>query len=808
MRRRPCALRYPPQTRGDWVLNIRIRFQEWHKGQFAIVVFGLTLLAYLLLVPYVSRYWQLTGDEPHYLAIAHSLAYDGDLQLENNYRDGIAEPHIVVTSDGSWRPMHMIGLPLLLSLPLRLGDRLGILVFLNIVAALVAANVYLLAYELSSDQELGIAAWLVTAFVPPLLIYAFLIYPEMPGALLIIWSVRQITGPPLRSWRWFLVGAAIAFLPWLVIRFAPIAALLGFAALAKIFGVHRGRHVLQNSFLLALPGLISIAAYLLYQRLIFGTLSPLGNYAGTGQPLGLPALSVMLGALPGWLLDQRSGLLVYAPLYMLSFAGYLIMARERRSPTLFLTSVIILQILFGTVLPGFWVQWSPPTRYLVSVLPLVTIGVAYAWRRVRGPFGVVLPFLFLTISLVNGWVTFSAPKLSYNQGYQRAKLLQQLGQWIHVDITQGYPLFETERRYKARPGIGQDALLLMPGTETAWMDGGQQIQDSRASFGVATLAEEDLAANTVLLRGGTVDKAMSGRFVLRVRLRMPSLGVSGKGDALLATINVWGKGAEQGQGSLVGNRAIYVSQLAAGGQYQWLELPFANPSEQRLEFSVVYGAQVPVVVDSLGLVSRVTWWQSWGLALVWAGFIVLMTAQCYRQSSVLAVHPVSSSINWVDRRMQMTVLVLSLLFVSADTLSRTAQPIFEAESLPRTIGGVRRDPIASGGWAVLGSVEDGAGALVYGPYYRLEAGQYRLRYRLKLSGPATRQTTAGTLEVACNAGKQILASRVIAARDLDPDSYRNLVLDLTLAEPKTLEFRVLFPAEVGLWVDYIQVIPE
>jgi hypothetical protein len=64
------------------------------------------------------------------------------------------------------------------------------------------------------------------------------------------------------------------------------------------------------------------------------------------------------------------------------------------------------------------------------------------------------------------------------------------------------------------------------------------------------------------------------------------------------------------------------------------------------------------------------------------------------------------------------------------------------------------------------------------------------------------------LEVACNAGKQILASRVISAQDLDRDSYRDFALDLTLTEPKTLEFRVLFPAEVGLWVDYIQVIPE
>ncbi len=63
-----------------------------------------------------------SGDEPHYLAIAHSLAFDGDLDLANNY--GAAEPliagghlkpeaHIRPGVGGTMRPVHDIGLPLL-----------------------------------------------------------------------------------------------------------------------------------------------------------------------------------------------------------------------------------------------------------------------------------------------------------------------------------------------------------------------------------------------------------------------------------------------------------------------------------------------------------------------------------------------------------------------------------------------------------------------------------------------------------------------------------------------------------------------
>ena len=63
-----------------------------------------------------------SGDEPHYLAIAHSIALDGDLDVANNY--GAAEPlvgagvlqpeaHVRTGSDGTARPVHDIGMPLL-----------------------------------------------------------------------------------------------------------------------------------------------------------------------------------------------------------------------------------------------------------------------------------------------------------------------------------------------------------------------------------------------------------------------------------------------------------------------------------------------------------------------------------------------------------------------------------------------------------------------------------------------------------------------------------------------------------------------
>lgn len=62
-----------------------------------------------------------TGDEPHYLAIAHSMAFDGDLSLSNNYganepliAGGALQPekHVRPDARGVIRPLHDIGLPL------------------------------------------------------------------------------------------------------------------------------------------------------------------------------------------------------------------------------------------------------------------------------------------------------------------------------------------------------------------------------------------------------------------------------------------------------------------------------------------------------------------------------------------------------------------------------------------------------------------------------------------------------------------------------------------------------------------------
>src|SRR5215472_5118908 len=50
------------------------------------LVFLICLAVYAAITPYVASQAWPTGDEPHYLVLAHSLIHDHDFDVGNNYR--------------------------------------------------------------------------------------------------------------------------------------------------------------------------------------------------------------------------------------------------------------------------------------------------------------------------------------------------------------------------------------------------------------------------------------------------------------------------------------------------------------------------------------------------------------------------------------------------------------------------------------------------------------------------------------------------------------------------------------------------
>ena len=87
-RDRRCAHRISPSCRPFAARPLQ---QLYTKGPRPIV--ALRTLVALVLIGFITHSTNAgSGDEPHYLAIAHSIAFDRDLDLANNY--GPSEPLI------------------------------------------------------------------------------------------------------------------------------------------------------------------------------------------------------------------------------------------------------------------------------------------------------------------------------------------------------------------------------------------------------------------------------------------------------------------------------------------------------------------------------------------------------------------------------------------------------------------------------------------------------------------------------------------------------------------------------------------
>src|SRR4030095_5274949 len=83
---------------------------------------------------------------------------------------------------------------------------------------------------------LGVAALAagVLACSPPLAVYGSQLYPELPAALAVLAAAPALLSPPvpsrLATRPTLVVGVAVAALPWLGVKYVPVAAVLAAVA--------------------------------------------------------------------------------------------------------------------------------------------------------------------------------------------------------------------------------------------------------------------------------------------------------------------------------------------------------------------------------------------------------------------------------------------------------------------------------------------------------------------------------------------------------------------------------------------------
>jgi hypothetical protein len=480
---------------------------RWSRAAFVPI----TILLYLGVASRTQSQVGAEGDEPHYLMVTESLLRDHDLALDRDYEEGRYRafyrtrpelaPHFRVRGRaGEIYSLHAIGLSVLILPAYALGGYPAASFFMALLAALLAREIRALVRAASGSDGIAQAVGWIAALSPPLVHYAGLIFTEVPAALAVAWVLRKGSESGERSWfKALWIGVALAALPWLNVRYVPIALLLLLYLLAA-------RTARSGALALVVPGVASATGLALYHAALYGFLDPRRVY-GVRREF---SAALLPEGLAGLLLDQEFGLLAYAPVFALAVPGLVGLWRSSRR----LAAVVF--ALIGVVLftAGAWPMWrggfNPPARFLLPLVPVLAFAVA---ARLRSGFGAGAALL-VAWGVFTGLAGGVQPRLVHRDRDGTAPLWRELSgaeEWTR--LLPGYVLADPDRhrlaavwaaalalavaswRRPASPaaslGLGTLGLLAATGTASVASHAGSGGRDAVRLVGRAALVVPD-----------------------------------------------------------------------------------------------------------------------------------------------------------------------------------------------------------------------------------------------------------------------------------------------------------------------------
>jgi hypothetical protein len=401
--------------------GLRGRASPWallpHLAPFALALATL-VAAFLVMRP------DTAGDEPHYLLAAESIAFDGDLDLRNDYASRERTLRVVnafplsplphaadYDGSGRLRPLHGVGLSALLAPAVGLGGLTGARLLMLFIAALLADQLFRLLRDLQLRRPYRLAAWVAVVGCSPLLVFASQIYPEAPAALLIVVAlrvmIRHAASPPA-----LVLGASAGVgLVWLHVRYIPLAmgvfaGLLIAAARSRARteapGLRGSLAAYLNSAVrnwrttlapVVIPAAIGLGAFAAAFKYWYGTFHPTAPYrAFSSTSAGDAGWDFLYKYVVADILSPVTGWIPYVPVQWLGVAALGCLLLRFGWPAAACLSVAVgYELILASAAPN--VGWGFPARYLIPVLPLIAIPIAVVLQHVRASRLLFVPLL-------------------------------------------------------------------------------------------------------------------------------------------------------------------------------------------------------------------------------------------------------------------------------------------------------------------------------------------------------------------------------------------------------------------------------
>lgn len=425
--------------------KIRKRLSGWSEKP--LLIWAIPLIIFSLLSFWLDhKDVELSGDEPHYLMVTQSLVEDHDLSLKNNveersYLDFIPteiEAHMIIHK-GEHLSFHMPGLSFLL-IPFYIifnltGGLISPHLFFRLSISIINAFFpfvlfYLLRMFFPGRKITGI--WLISILSVPFLFHAVHIFPELPAATLLAGSFLFLYRSDPKPG---IAGILFSLTIWFHVKYYPPLILFAAFASWKLFREHSKTDLLK--FLLY-PFLSSILL-LLFSKAIYGTFNPSGifpaeNYWTTPAVLKLKVFFA-------YFIDQRDGLLLYAPTLFLSLFSLRIRDISWRIPAALMAVYTIFHAI--TTVRG---AYAPVGRPLIFILWIIILFMSsYYFNSERKYFfSIMAGFNFFILFLILQYPQFIYQPVFSSTTDGGSSLLKFMGSSA-LDLTKLFPSFLTQR---------------------------------------------------------------------------------------------------------------------------------------------------------------------------------------------------------------------------------------------------------------------------------------------------------------------------------------------------------------------------
>lgn len=379
-----------------------------------------------------------TGDEPRYIYGGLEPWLPNGERAINSLESWVRHQGFDWLSVEPYKGPHSVLHMWIISPVLRFGG-LSSARWLVAIVALSSITYFVFRYESAFSKEKAFAVTTMTLSMP-IFPYLRLLYSEIWGCFIIAVLLVLVSKQSLSRLQWISSAILVTSLPFIHIRFAPPAIILAAVFLWKWWMASERKRafsvMVQIIFSLAI-----LQLFRLYQ-----------NVMSDGNTSSIPAVKPNFGSALErsaiHLMSYRHGLLLFNPLILLGFAGFILAIREKHRLTVIAGCVFcatFLGFIWGSGLESF------PGRFWVAATPSLIVGVAYWFKQAGSLSKWIFTMPLLLVSLLNTFIMVMHPGEHLSNRYgllSYDRLFHLVGRSVHPGLIAIVDPFESGLKFQ------------------------------------------------------------------------------------------------------------------------------------------------------------------------------------------------------------------------------------------------------------------------------------------------------------------------------------------------------------------------